>query len=829
MEPGKPEDTGESRAVAGADRRDDNRRSSPESGARVETAVFNALLASVGGSGGRSWRRQHPYLTTYLADHALAVGTEAFEGLIEDAGFLCAADPRMLMPALAEACSSESEVVRVYRRARPQLGLSSTANAAYLQEASLALTAVPLDLSGTGVEPMYRPQWNRVRVDRSLHTLVGHEGRVNSVALGSIPGGPLVLASGGYDRRIRLWDPESGALTRDPLVGHLKPVLSMAIARSAGALLLASGAEDGEIRLWNALTGEDWGVGPLSGHRGPVNSVALCRLPRGGLLLASGGADGTIRLWNPLTGGSAGRSMVVRSGSVRCLALAAQSGRKSPLLVSAEDDGAVRVWNVQSGSSPGKPLLKSYDQVEAVAFGEGPGKRLVVASAESNGYINLWNLQRKGRPEARWRPYLVLRHGANQPDVEPAGALDVTFGLAPNGRLVMVSAGSDRMLRYWDPDTGRSLGGLVGHGGRVLSVATTRPQPDTMLIASAGVDSTVRVWQPTFTASRPTRKAQRAAGPAGSVGSVTSVAFSLRDSGPLLLASGGSDGAVRLWDPLSGQPLRKPVRGHSTRVDSLAFGSTETGRLLLASAGADGVRMWDPIENMNTIELSTAPKMSGTAISVAFGRLSDGTSLLAVGTSAGQVHFLDPLTGRKLGEPFTDRARMALVAFGRRFDGHLILAVAGRVGTGETGHLHLIDVDRRLSGEEPREAVQTAPAHRGGVYSLSFGVDAGLGDVLVSGGDDGGVHLRAPASPEPIDVPLAGHRRTVQAVASGGTRAGRPVLASAARSGDIKLWDPEDGRCVMTIQRRAPARAVALTGSSLAIGDNEGLTLVDLG
>jgi WD40 repeat protein len=65
-------------------------------------------------------------------------------------------------------------------------------------------------------------------------------------------------------------------------------------------------------------------------------------------------------------------------------------------------------------------------------------------------------------------------------------------------------------------------------------------------------------------------------------------------------------------------------------------------------------------------------------------------------------------------------------------------------------------------------------------------------------------------------------------VAFGTGAGGRVLLASAGRDRTVRLWDPLTGVQLMIIRRRVPAAAFTSDGSIFAIGDPEGLSVIDM-
>jgi hypothetical protein len=122
----------------------------------------------------------------------------------------------------------------------------------------------------------------------------------------------------------------------------------------------------------------------------------------------------------------------------------------------------------------------------------------------------------------------------------------------------------------------------------------------------------------------------------------------------------------------------------------------------------------------------------------------------------------------------------------------------------------------RLLGLTP-EAITVGPADRAAMFSVTEAMDA-LGTAYRAGRWQVPYRARwAVTAPSDENLTLRGHQGRVQAVFA--VQAGdRTLLATSSYDRTVRLWDPADGRCVLTVPVHHDVSAVAPVGDLLAIG-----------
>ncbi|MEU6061228.1 helix-turn-helix domain-containing protein [Streptomyces sp. NPDC047097] len=514
------------------------------------------------------------------------------------------------------------------------------------------------------------------------------------------------------------------------LTGHRGPV--NAIALSPDGSLLATASSDGTVRLWRTTEHRPTAVLPVPGR---VRAVAFSA---DGRLLATTSTRGPVRLWDTARRRTAG--VLPATTATRALAF-------DPLgrtLATAGADGRIRIWPARGGPRPQAVLTGHTGEVNALAYGPDG---LHLASAGADHTVRLWDT-------ALGRPRAVLH-----------GHTDTVLGLAlaPDGRA-LASGGADRTVRLWDTADGRTTAVLTGHSDDVNALAYT---PDGTTVVSAGGDGTTRLWD--------VRTGRTTASLAGHTDYVLGVAVDPRGG---FLVTAGFDQSAVVWD-LSGPTLAsRPF----TEIRQLAYSPDGT---LLATADTDRtVRLWDVARRRGA---ATLTGHRGAVNAVAFA--PDGRTLASAGTD-GAVHLWDVPARRPLGTLPASRQALFAVAFAP--DGRT-LASAG--------------VDRvvRLWDVPGRRPLGELPGHTDFANAAAFSPD---GRLLATAGDDLTVRLWDVPSRRALAV-LTGHRGAVRSVAF--SPDGR-TLASSGNDGAVRLWDPAERRALAVLAgHTGSARGVAFS------------------
>jgi WD40 repeat protein len=237
------------------------------------------------------------------------------------------------------------------------------------------------------------------------------------------PVGNLV-ATGSYDKRIVLWDPDTGRPLR-LLRGHDNIVFGMAFDADGRRLLSAS--RDNTLRLWDVASGVNLRV--YQGHTAGLWSVA-----RHGDTLFTAASDQTVRRWSPATPGQWVWDMPPGTPNS-----AAVSPNGKYVAVGFEN-GAIRVFSIPSGELEIKNLDAHASIIKRLAFNP-KGTRL--ATAGMDGIAKLWQVD-KTPTGLTLTPLHTLE-----------GHTDIVHAVAfsPDGRT-LATAGYDGRVGLFDVETG---------------------------------------------------------------------------------------------------------------------------------------------------------------------------------------------------------------------------------------------------------------------------------------------------------------------------------------------------------------------------------------
>jgi WD40 repeat protein len=569
-----------------------------------------------------------------------------------------------------------------------------------------------------------------MEIAKEKNILLEHEDRVNTVEIGS---DGQIIVSGSWDKTLRLWDLQGNPIGQ-PFWGHEGEIT--AVAFSPDGKTIASSGGDGTIRLWNPQGNSL--QRPFFGHDGDVTAIAFSP---DGLKVASSGVDGTVRLWG-LQGNLIGEPFRGHEGDVTTVAFSPDG----QTIASGGGDGTIRLWNLQ-GHLVSEPFQGHDDKVTVVTFSPDGQK---IASGSWDATVRIWDLQGK----ALARPF--------------RGHQDYILAIAFDSKGKLIASGSsDKTIRLWDLQ-GHLIGQpLRGHKSSIRSVTFS---PDGQTLISGSTDKTLRLWDLQGNAiAQPIQ---------GHDVSVWSVAVSpippsprktnseASSSLPLrkeegeggIIASGGGDGTVRLWD-LSGNSIGHPFRGHNGEVTAVAF--SPDGKKIASGSWDRTIRLWDLDGNC------IAKPFQGHEKDVTAVAFSPDGKKIASGSWDKTIRLWD-LQGNPILQPFLGHEEdVTAVAFSP--DGQVIASGSW-------------DKTIRLWDIDGKPIAQPFRGHQERVDAIAFSPD---GRILVSGGGDGTVRLWDLYG-NPIAPPFQGHESYIATVAF--SPDGQRVV-SGGGDGTVRLWD----------------------------------------
>lgn len=590
----------------------------------------------------------------------------------------------------------------------------------------------------------------------------------------SADGETLTSLEGIGERRIKVWDVNSGSL------------LSDISGRKGGAPLTKDGQSRLTVRSPRDPAEYEQDI-PLEAFALSPNGKIFAAT-RSGVTVIDGVSNAVIRLGDTRTGGLHPIRMSGQSVQrpIRGLVFSPDgtilAGVETKTSIAKNPDIAgehirttrskIRIWDVRTGNQLSTVIPHQVDSQRRGPFVVfSPDGKAFATANEHLAAVQLWEVSTGNLIST----FTIPRAELTTP-WDPRGAVDLTF--SPDGKtLAIATAGAHGLLQLWEVRTGKIVSTLAKH-----PELTTLPMNDKTFISLSMDGTQLRDIHTGEELQDLTKTWTNLIEHSSEIGGIEAFAVS---SDGITFAIGGKDGLLQLWNRHTGKQSLN-LTGHTDKINALAF--TADGTNLASSSRDRSIRLWD---------------------------VRTGTQLLTL------TKHID--SGKKL-EYDSDRTMLPSA----EFVNNLVFSLDGRTlaSASELGTIWLWELNTG-------DLMTTLIEHEAAVDVLSVGWDykVGLafspnGTLLASGGMDGQIMVSEVGS-NPNPLIFKGHhawRVKVLAFSPDGKH-----LVSGSRDNSIRLWDAEIGMEHIVLSGHVGevnALAFSADGKTLISGSIDGTILL---
>ncbi|XP_004302002.1 PREDICTED: WD repeat-containing protein 48 [Fragaria vesca subsp. vesca] len=246
--------------------------------------------------------------------------------------------------------------------------------------------------------------------------------------------------------------------------------LAVLKASEAGSDYLFTGSRDGTLKRWAVAEDAATCSATFESHVDWVNDAVLA----GDNTLVSCSSDTTLKTWDCLSDGTCTRTLRQHSDYVTCLAAA---DKNSNIVASGGLGGEVFIWDLEAALTP---VSKSGDSMEDDSSNgtNGSGNAQPTTSLRTISSSNSISM------------HTTPAHG--YVPISAKGHKESVYALAMNDSgSLLVSGGTEKVVRVWDPRSGSKTMKLRGHTDNIRALlldSTGR------FCLSGSSDSMIRLW-----------------------------------------------------------------------------------------------------------------------------------------------------------------------------------------------------------------------------------------------------------------------------------------------------------------------------------------------